>query len=400
MKPILSRRFFLETTLGAALVAVPIVRGEAGELQSAPVLHQPGIDTPQQPFVYFITFDLVAEKKADVAALMKRWTEAADALMAGRPIPGMVDSEDTLGLSQKDLTITFGFGPGVFVKDGKDRYGLASRRPAPLADLPRFTGDQLIAAKTGGDLSVQCCADDPQSAFHAARQIARLAYDIAEPRWAQSGFLPSFGKGKTARNLMGFKDGTINPNMTDSKVKDQYIWAGPHDEAWMAGGSYLVARIIRIALEHWDRMNVPFQEQTMGRQKISGAPMGGKHEFEPLTLKQMDHDGNPITAQNSHARLAAPEENGGAQMLRRAYSYENGLSVIAERWPPWRQANEFDSGLLFLSYQQDPRTGFSKIFERMAKFDMMNQFTTHIGSGLFACPGRRKGHYIGEELLS
>ncbi|GBR53837.1 putative iron-dependent peroxidase [Neokomagataea thailandica NBRC 106555] len=375
-------------------------RALAGSVQALPVMHQPGIETPQQPFVYFITFDVVTEEKSALIALMKRWTNAADALMAGRAAPGLVDSEETEGLNQNDITLTFGFGPTLFSKDGKDRFGLAARRPAPLADLPRFTGDQLVAARTGGDLCVQCCADDPQTALHLARIVSRLAYGVADARWAQSGFLPSFGKGKTARNLMGFKDGTINPDIHNEKIKEQFVWAAPDDEQWMQGGSYLVARLIRVAVEHWDRMNVPFQEQTMGRQKASGAPIGGRKEFEPLSLKQMDHDGNPITAQNAHSRLAAPEENGGAQILRRAYSYENGLSVIAERWPPWRQANEFDTGLLFLAYQRDPRTGFTKIFERMAKFDMMNQFTTHIGGGLFACPGRRKGQYIGEELLS
>jgi deferrochelatase/peroxidase EfeB len=147
-------------------------------------------------------------------------------------------------------------------------------------------------------------------------------------------------------------------------------------------------------------MKLAFQEQTMGRRKTSGAPLGGKHEFDGLNLAAMDSDGNPVVPENSHARLAAPETNDGAQILRRPFSYDNGVNFVAERWPPWRQGMEFDAGLFFVCYQRDPRTGFVKIFENMAKFDMLNQFVTHVGGGLFACPGGpAKGEFIGQKLL-
>lgn len=393
----LSRRHLLGGALG--LAGLELMKPTASFALPSRIQHQPGITLPQLPFLYFITFDLTTDKKSDIAVLMQKWTEAADALMRHQSAPHLVDSGDVDGLEPATLTLTFGFGPGLFTKDGKDRYGLADRRPAPLEDLPRFTGDQLVPAHTGGDLCVQSCATDPQTAFHAIRILARLADNVATPRWAQTGFSPDFAKHQTGRNLMGFKDGTIQPDITNPAVADRVLWAAPTDKPWMRGGTYLVARIIRIALEHWDRTNTGFQEQTMGRQKQSGAPIGGHYEHEPLTLKQTDKDGNLITSENAHARLAAPQENGGAELLRRSYSYDNGLSYIAERWPPWRQGNEFDAGLMFLAYQQDPRTAFTKIFERMSKFDMMNQYTTHIGSGLFACPGRMEGHYVGEELL-
>jgi deferrochelatase/peroxidase EfeB len=36
----------------------------------------------------------------------------------------------------------------------------------------------------------------------------------------------------------------------------------------------------------------------------------------------------------------------------------------------------------------------------MAKFDMLNQFVTHTGGGLFACPGgARAGEFIGQRLF-
>jgi deferrochelatase/peroxidase EfeB len=180
---------------------------------------------------------------------------------------------------------------------------------------------------------------------------------------------------------------------------NRYVWAGD-EGGWMQHGTYMVARPIRIALEHWDRMKLSFQEQVVGRQKHSGAPLGQKNENDSLALDANDASGNPIIPENAHVRLGAPENNDGAQILRRAYSYDNGLSYIAERWPPWHQGMEFDAGLLFICYQRDPRTGFVKIFDKMSKFDMMNQFVTHVGGGLFACPpGAREGGYIGQPLF-
>jgi deferrochelatase/peroxidase EfeB len=155
-----------------------------------------------------------------------------------------------------------------------------------------------------------------------------------------------------------------------------------------------------MALEHWDRTKVSFQEQTMGRHKYSGAPLGLKGEFEPLALDRNDADENPIIPENAHVRLGNAAANGTAEILRRGYSYNDGVNFTAERWPPWRQGMEYDAGLLFVCYQTDPRTGFVKLFEKMAKFDMLNQFVTHTGGGLFACPGGvRQGEYIGQRLF-
>jgi deferrochelatase/peroxidase EfeB len=366
--------------------------------------HQGGIVTPAQDHTYFSAFDLTTEKRDEVAKLLQVWTAAAARMTAGAtaapPVadlnaPGS-DSDEALGLAPARLTLTFGFGAGLFEKAGKDRYGLASLRPAALIDLPRFNGDQLMAARTGGDLSVQACADDPQVAFHAVRQLARLAYDFAEIRWTQAGFQSRPAKGGTPRNLMGFKDGTHTPQYVD-----KVVWVGDDGPAWMRGGSYVVVRRIRMALEHWDRTNDGFQEQTMGRHKLSGAPLGLKDEFAPLGLDRTDNDENPIIPENAHVRLANAASNDGAEILRRGYSYNDGVNFTAERWPPWRQGMEYDAGLLFVAYQRDPRTGFVKIFENMAKFDMLNQFVTHTGGGLFACPGgMREGEFIGQRLFA
>jgi deferrochelatase/peroxidase EfeB len=365
--------------------------------------HQGGIITPTQTHSYFAALDLTTGKSAEVVALLRSWTDAAARLAAGQtaqPIgdnPGVPagDSGEALGLPPSRLTVTFGFGAGLFVKDGKDRYGLAARRPEALVDMPLFHGDQLVEAHTGGDLSIQACADDPQVAFHAVRQLVALAYGVAQLRWAQSGFVPGFAAGETPRNLMGFKDGTHNP-----KPPYRAVWVGAEGPDWMRNGSYVVTRRIRISLEHWDRTELDFQEEVMGRRKYSGAPLGKQNEFDAVDLDAMDQDGNPVIAENAHVRLAAPETNGGAEILRRAYSYNDGVNFTAERWPPWRQGLMYDAGLFFAAYQSDPRNGFIRIYETMAKMDALNQYTTHVGSGLFACPGGiREGEFIGQRLF-
>jgi len=369
--------------------------------------HQAGVATTPQTNVYFAAFDLIAEKRDDVIALLRAWTAASARLTQGQtadlltndPATPELDSYETTGLATDRLTLTFGFGPGMFTKDGKDRYGLAKHRPDALADLPRFNGDQLVPERTGGDLCIQACADNPQVAFHAVRQLTRIAYGAANIRWAQSGFMAAQKDKSTPRNLMGFKDGSMNVPIRAEAAMNQYIWAGD-EGGWMQHGTYMVARPIRIALEHWDRMKLSFQQQVMGREKHSGAPLGQKHENDSLALEANDANGNPIIPENAHVRLGAPENNDGAQILRRSYSYDNGLSYIAERWPPWHQGMEFDAGLLFISYQRDPRTGFVKIFDKMSKFDMMNQFVTHVGGGVFACPpGAKEGGFIGQPLF-
>jgi deferrochelatase/peroxidase EfeB len=370
--------------------------------------HQGGITTPVQSHSYFAALDLETASRDDVIKLLRSWTAATADMAAGQtaapigqdlaaPAP---DTGEALGLPAARLTMTFGFGAGLFIKDGKDRYGLAAQRPPALVDLPRFNGDQLVATRTGGDLSIQACADDPQVAFHAVRQLVRLAYGAAKVRWAQTGYMTQPAGKTTPRNLMGFKDGTSNPSVSDPKAMAKFVWVGAEGPDWMKGGSYVVARRIRIALEHWDRMKVAFQEQTIGRHKYSGAPLGGKGEFDPLDLNANDKDGNPVIPESAHVRLAAAASNGGAQILRRPYSYNDGVDFTAERWPPWRQGMEYDAGLFFICYQRDPRIGFIKIFENMAKFDMLNQFATHTGGGLFACPGGiAKGEFIGQRLF-
>jgi deferrochelatase/peroxidase EfeB len=403
----------LAATTIRASAQTPPPRAVSGMAEPFYGPHQSGIATPQQTHCYILSLDLMTGKRADVVTLLRAWTEAAARMMAGQTAEPLGrdlsvpagDGGSALGMPSARLTLTFGFGAGLFVQNGADRYGLAALRPAALVDLPRFNGDQLDPKRVGGDLVVQACADDPQVAFHAVRELVRLSYGHAQPRWAQSGFQADAPAGETPRNLMGFKDGTQNPGTLGTtpdmpRRLDDVAWVGAEGPVWMRGGSYLVARRIRISLEHWDRTEVDFQEQVIGRHKISGAPLGKDNEFDPLGLDRVDGDGNPVIAQNAHVRLGAAASNGGAEMVRRGYAYNDGLSFTAERWPPWRQGMMYDSGLMFLAYQRDPRTGFIRVFELMSRLDALNQYATHNGSGLFACPpGVTPGQYLGQALF-
>lgn len=371
--------------------------------------HQGGITNPMQRNTYFMAFDVTSSERSELVALLKAWTKAAAQLtqnmgsMDAHADPSLApaDSGANIGLPPAKLTINFGFGPTLFEKNGVDRFGLAKQRPAALADLPRFAGDQLIPERSGGDLSVQACGDDAQVLETVIRKMVSLAQGVAQIRWAQTGFTGAYRATETPRNQMGFKDGTINVPTGNASEMQKFVWSGSEGPDWMRDGTYMVVRPIRIALEHWDKMTLGFQEQTMGRHKLSGAPIGKTHEFDELNLDANDKDGNPLMAENSHVRLAAPQSNDGAQILRRAFNYDNGVTQIAERWPPWRQLVTFDAGILFQCYQRDPRTGFTKMFENMAKFDMINQFTTHVGSGLFAIPpGAQPGEFIGQRLFA
>jgi len=340
--------------------------------------HQAGIATPTQQYLQFAALDMAGgTTAADLRRLLRAWSAAAAAMARGRLIGEVsalgtppADTGEAIGLGAASLTVTFGFGPSLF-----GRVGLAGRRPAPLVDLPPFLGDDLDPAISGGDLGVQVCADDPQVAFHAVHELIRLAIGTATPAWLLAGF------GRTAnsthqvlpRNLMGFQDGTANIKVEDTAALDRFVWAaGPASPAWMHGGSYLVARRIAIALALWDSTNLNGQQDTIGRHKLSGALL---HPVPPT----------------AHIKLTSPEMNGGEQILRRGYSFTDG---IAE--PSGVPA----VGLMFLCYQRDPRRQFIPIQRRIAGRDGLSLYLRHIGSAIFACPpGARPGGYVGETLL-
>jgi deferrochelatase/peroxidase EfeB len=382
--------------------------------------YQSGIITDTQQHTVIAAFDLNTTSREHVTQVLQRWSDLAAQLTRGEsatvPIydpPDVVnayadttaksttsDSLDTWQTGPNRLTVTIGFGRGLFLNNGIDRFGLAPKLPPQLIELPHFPGDQLAADQSDGDLLIHACGDDLQVVFHAVRALARVSPDIATLRWTQIGYSPSNAAG-TPRNLMGFKDGTINSNAHPPADLGTTLWAGGDGPSWMRDGSYVVYRRIRITLEHWDRLGVDAQEQVIGRHKVSGAPLGGTQEFDALDLTARNDAGKLHIPETAHVRLAAPDTNNGAVLIRRAFSYNNGTTPFTERWPPWRQALEYDAGLLFLGYQRDPRTAFMPIFSRLAINDALNQFTTHTASAVFALPpgAASPGHWVGETLF-
>jgi deferrochelatase/peroxidase EfeB len=366
-------------------------------------VHQAGIATAAQERLQFAAFDVLTTKRDELQALFRSWTSAAVLMTAGQPVGDPagdpvappVDTGEALGLGPARLTLTFGFGPSLFGGSGPDRFGLAALRPAALADLPQFAHDELDPTISGGDICVQACAEDPQVAFHAIRDLARIGRGIVAIRWAQLGFgrtSSTTAAQATPRNLLGFLDGTNNVHGDDEPTMDASVWvAASDDPAWMAGGTYLVARRIRMRIEAWDRDSLGDQEATIGRNKLSGAPLTGSAEHDTVDLTKVGSDGKPVIPLGAHIRLAAPATNGGIRLLRRGYSFTDGIDG---------QTGQLDGGLFFVCFQRDPRTGFVPVQTRLAASDALNEYIVHVGSGLFAVPpGIAAGGYIGQTLF-
>lgn len=364
--------------------------------------HQAGIVTPAQDRLLFASFDVVTDDREELVALLRDWTKASARMAAGEPVGGANENQDAptddtgeaVGLAPAALTLTFGLGPTLFTRDGVDRFGIAAKRPEALVDLPVFAGDALDPARGGGDLAVQACANDPQVCFHAIRNLARIGRGVVALRWSQQGFgrtSSTDSSQATPRNLFGFKDGTNNVVADDTAALREHVWVGADDDpAWMRGGSYLVARRIRMLLEVWDRSTLADQEASIGRVKGSGAPLGGTKEFDVVDL-EAQVDQQPVIPIDAHIRLSAPSRNRGAKLLRRGYSFTDGIDPVT---------NQLDAGLFFLAYQRDPRTGFVRVQRNLAN-DALNEYIKHVGSAIFAVPpGVQPGGFIGETLVS
>ena len=307
------------------------------------------------------------------------------------------DTGEAIGLPASGLTITFGFGPGLF-RDahGRDRFGLADRRPAALAQLPHFPGDMLDEARSYGDLCVQACADDPQVAVHAIRNLARIGFGTVAVRWSQLGFgrtSTTSTSQSTPRNLFGFKDGTDNVKAEQADAVDEHVWVASGDDPeaeWLAGGSYLVARRFNMAIEVWDRQTLGDQEDSIGRTKGSGAPLSGGGEFTRPDFTMAGSDG-PVIPRDAHVSVVHPDHNGGVRMLRRGYNFVDGTDALGG----------LNAGLFFLAYVRDPRTHFIPIQNRMAKHDALMEYLKVTGSALFAVPpGIRAGEHVGQALFA
>ncbi|MFE7854944.1 iron uptake transporter deferrochelatase/peroxidase subunit [Streptomyces sp. NPDC057403] len=403
--PGVSRRALLGTAgasglvLGAAGAAVGYA---AAPSQAAPLSslgadmamfhgkHQPGITDGLQAKGHLVAFDLApGAGRREAAALLRRWSATAERLMAGES----ASSDDTYvarDAGPSSLTVTFGFGHSFF-----SRTGLEKQRPASLDPLPDFSSDHLDKARSDGDLWVQIGADDALVAFHALRAIQKDAGSAARVRWQMNGFNRTPGATAhpmTARNLMGQIDGTRNPKPADADF-DKRIFvpaSGSGDPAWMANGSYAVVRRIRMLLDDWEKLSLAAQENVIGRRKANGAPLSGGSETTAMDLEKTDAKGDLVVPLNAHARISRPDQNGGAAILRRPFSYHDGID--ADGAP--------DAGLLFVCWQADPLRGFVPLQRKLDRGDALSKYIRHEASGLFAVPGgAAKGEYVGQRLL-
>lgn len=367
--------------------------------------HQAGITTPAQDRLHFAAYDMAAgATRADLIELLQDWTFAASRLTAGlevaeggavdgSPLAPPVDTGEALGLHASGLTITFGFGPTLFTTaEGEDRFGIAAAKPDLLTPLPRFSGDALRPELGGGDLCIQACADDPQVAVHAIRNLSRIAFGRASIGWSQLGFGRTSSTSTsqvTPRNLFGFKDGTANIKAEDPETVTDQVWVGPGDgPAWMTGGSYLVTRKIRMIIEAWDRAQLQEQERVIGRSKGEGAPLSGGTEFSTLDFSAKGAAGQDLIDSDAHVRLAHPTAARGSQLLRRGYNYVDGNDELGR----------LDAGLFFISFQRSPQQ-FIDVQSNLAR-DALNEYIKHVGSAIFAVPpGTPADSYVGAGLF-
>jgi deferrochelatase/peroxidase EfeB len=406
-----SRRKLLGWTgAGAAVAGVGAVSGYAVGTSSQPAprpdvvpfrdVHQAGIITPAQDHLYFSALDLTVTSPAAVQRLFGDWTRAAERMTTGQetaengalplnPEAPPADTGEAVDLSPASLTITIGFGPSFF-----DKLGIADRRPAALADLPAFGRDRLEPARSGGDLCIQACANDPQVAVHAVRNLIRIGFGTTSVRWAQQGYgrtSSTSEKQATARNLFGFKDGTNNLKAEEPDLLGEHVWVQRGDGPdWMTGGTYMVARRIRMHIETWDRSSLTDQEEVIGRTKGSGAPLGGTQEFDPANLKAIDANGTLVIPLGSHIRVASAEALNGIKILRRGFNFVDGADGLGH----------LNAGLFFICFVRNPSTQFVPMQRALARSDKMMEYVQHTGSAIFACPpGLREGEYWGQRLL-
>ena len=347
---------------------------------------QSGITTPIQRQVYFAVLDLATEDLEIIRSIFKSWTTYIARMMQGELVEAYksntmlppTDTGEAVGMGTERLTITVGVSPSFL-----EKLNLTGKKLPELEELPKFARDQLQKAFTGGDICIQACAEDAQVAFHAVRNLLRKGREHLTLKWSQTGYAAITSQGSTPRNLFGFKDGTAN--VTSQDDFDRVIWCD--QDNWMKNGTYLIVRRVQMHLETWDRTSLKEQENTFGRHRDSGAPLGAVDEFDPVDLELKDDKGNLVIPEDCHVRLA---KEVGEEIYRRAFSYSNGINP---------RTGQFDAGLLFISFQKDPQQ-FIKVQKNLGTKDKLNEYITHVGSGLFAIlPGVEEGGYLGQSLF-
>lgn len=347
--------------------------------------HQAGITTAQQENLHIVALDVLTKDKGALKDMLSHWTQMAERMAQGLPAAEQdsdseyavpVDSGEAQDLETNSLTITIGYGPSLF----DDRFGLKDRKPQRLEKLPTFPGDQLVKELCDGDIVLQACADDPQVAVHAIRNMVRAGSGVVEVRWSQLGYGRASSTSKeqtTPRNLFGFKDGTRNILSSETEDLDSFVWSD--EDGWMSGGSYLCARRIRMLLELWDRQILGEQQATFARYRHSGAPLGleddASKEFDAVPF-DLVLGTEPAIPTNSHVFLSHPDNNDGQRMLRRAYNFIEGSDNLGH----------LSAGLFFIAFVGEPEKSFIPIQMKLSHNDRMNEYVRYESKAIFACP--------------
>jgi deferrochelatase/peroxidase EfeB len=397
--------------LGAGALASRIPGGanaraaEAGDAAGDPSLataipfegaHQAGIREERPNHAIFASFDVIAASRAELAEGLRAVSERTRALTAGydalfgatgegpTPDSGIVGPR----VDPDALTVTVGLGASLF----DHRFGLAARRPAGLKPMPTFPDDALVDSECHGDVLLQLCANTEETLLHALRDISRETRGILGPRWKIEGFLPSGRRESGAgRNLLGFKDGTANPDVANEKTMAELVWAGREEPAWARGGTYAAVRIIRNRVEFWDRVSLSEQELMIGRDKARGAPLGKRRELDDPDYPS-DPNGERIPL-DAHIRLARPRtpEAEASRILRRSYNYSRGLD----------EADQLDMGLVFVSFQRNLETQFEATQKRLEGEPLVDYVVPTGGGYFFLPPGARGSQdWVGSALFA
>ncbi|GIF21798.1 dye decolorizing peroxidase [Actinoplanes tereljensis] len=335
---------------------------------------QAGVSEDPPAHAAFVAFTLAAgtDRRA-LGRMLRLLSDDAARLTRGEPALG--DTDATLAGLPARLTVTFGFGPGLY---------RAAGLKSPVADLPAFKIDRLERRWSGGDLLLQICADDPLTVAHTQRMLIKDARPFAAIRWVQQGFRRSPGvqaPEHTQRNVLGQLDGTANPRGT-AEI-DPAVWNED-------GSTTLVVRRIRAEIEKWDILAVSDKENAVGRRLESGAPLSGQQEHDEPNFTAVDASGLPSMPDFSHVTRAHVTDP-TLKILRRPYNYDGMPDA----------AGHPDAGLIFASYQKDIARQYVPIQQRLADKDLLNEWITPIGSAVFAVPpGCTDGSWIGATLLA
>ncbi len=406
----MGRRWFLRGAaaagIGTAAATTATVLSDSAQAAASPGgaphsvpfqgVHQAGITTAAQRSCLMLALDVTTRNKAELTDLLRTVTERARFLTSGgNPaslgITAPPSDSGTLGptVPADGLTVTVGAGASLF----DDRFGLAGRKPRRLRQMTSFPDDDLDPDWCHGDLSLQLCANAPDTALHALRDITRHTRGGMQVRWRMDGYVSAPRPSGTPRNHMGFMDGTANPSAKDSRAMDRLVWvgAGSGEPDWATGGSYQAIRLIRMRVEFWDRVSIVEQERMFGRRRDNGAPLDGDHEKD-VPRYSRDPKGDIIPL-DSHIRMANPRTPAteDQRILRRGYNYDNGMD----------SNGNLDMGLIFCSYQQDLDRQFVAVQNRLAGEPLVDYISPFGGGYFYALPGARNSQdWVGRTLLA